>query len=203
MASLVAAGVTLRDQINKRWPNRDKASDGWIGDTAHQARPSDHNPDWEGYVHALDIDKDGIDADALADQLIALARSGKDGGRLKNIVFKGRVASGTYANHFWTWRADSDLGHYHHIHVSFTDAAEKDGGIFTLPVFDVRKWTVVTRWKSTGVYAGPSSKSRRVATRLFLRPIAYVAIVKAPDGSRWLRTPAGNYISAAATRVGK
>jgi hypothetical protein len=202
MAQLVAAGVTLRDQINKRWPNRDKSSDGWIGDTAHQSRPSDHNPEADGFVHALDIDKDGIDADALADQLIALARSGKDGGRLKNIVFKGRVASGTYANRYWIWREDSDLGHYHHIHVSFNEAAETNGSVFALPVFDVRKWTVITRWKQTGVYARPDAKSKRVAVRKFLRPVSYVAIVRGADGKRWLKTSAGNYISASATRVG-
>ncbi len=35
MPRLVAAGVTLRAQVNKRFPNRDKTSDGWIGDRAH------------------------------------------------------------------------------------------------------------------------------------------------------------------------
>lgn len=134
-ARLVEAGVTLRDQIDARWPDRDRASDGWIGDSAHQGRPSDHNPDAKGWVHALDVDKDGIDADDLADQLIALARRGEDGGRLKNVVFKGRVASGTYANRYWVWRDDPDLGHYHHIHISFTDAAQRDGSPFPLPVF--------------------------------------------------------------------
>jgi hypothetical protein len=128
-------GDTLRAQVNARWPNRDTASDGWIGDSAHQGRPSDHNPDNRGWVHALDIDKDGIDADALADQLIALARRGEDRGRLKNVVFRGRVASGTFSNRYWVWRSDPDLGHYHHIHVSFTDGTERDGSPWPLPIF--------------------------------------------------------------------
>lgn len=130
MTRLVAAGVKLRDQVNKRFPSRDKTSDGWIGDRAHQARKSDHNPDARGWVHALDIDADLVPwnerlsrraARALADQLIEYARSGLPGSdRLKYVVYDGQIASGTYPTTFWTWRG-SGYGHHHHIHVSFTD----------------------------------------------------------------------------------
>lgn len=136
MAKLAAAGVTLRDQINKRFPKRDKRSDGWIGDSAHQARPSDHNPDSHGIVHALDVDEDLGASGAsrkLADQLIELARNGQDRGRLKYVVYEDKIASGTYRDSFWTWRG-SGYGHTEHIHVSFTPKAEKDGAAFPLPV---------------------------------------------------------------------
>jgi hypothetical protein len=137
MAVLVPAGVTLRAQVDARWPARDRGADGWIGDAAHAARASDHNPDAHGWVHAIDVDKDGIDADAFADQLLTYARTRAPGsGRLANIVYRGRVASGTYPNTFWTWRPDASLGHFDHVHVSFTAAAETDGRPFPLPILE-------------------------------------------------------------------
>lgn len=147
MARLVKAGVTLRDQMNERFPKRDTASDGWIGDSAHQSRPSDHNPDARGWVHAIDIDEDfGAKGDnkKFADQLIAYARAGKDGGRLKYVVYEDQVASGTYSDKFWVWRG-SGYGHTHHIHVSFTALAERDGSPFDLSIFD----TTPQMWDGT------------------------------------------------------
>lgn len=58
-----------KEQLDKRFPNRDKSSDGSIGDTAHAARASSHNPDLTGSpeyrdgdtkdeVRARDFDKD-------------------------------------------------------------------------------------------------------------------------------------------------
>jgi hypothetical protein len=140
MARLVAAGVKLRKQVDRRWPKRDRRSDGWIGDRAHQARKSDHNPDSKGFVHALDIDAD-LDKDdpkaaqRLANQLVAYAKSGKPGAdRIKYVVFNDRIASGTYKNTYWEWRG-SGYGHMHHIHVSFTNKAPVTGRRrFPLPI---------------------------------------------------------------------
>lgn len=58
LAPALAVG---RAEVNRRWPNRDKASDGTIGDTAHQATRSDHNPNSRESVNAWDMDKDGVD----------------------------------------------------------------------------------------------------------------------------------------------
>lgn len=45
----------LVGEVDEEWPHRLHASDGWIGDDAHQARQSDHNPDARGIVHAVDL----------------------------------------------------------------------------------------------------------------------------------------------------
>ena len=141
MARLVKAGETLRDQINQAFPDRDKRSDGWVGDSAHAARKSDHNPDRNGWVHAIDIDEHLLGKDKgqklareLADQLIQYARERKDGGRLKYVVYENAIASATYRNKFWTWRK-GNWGHTQHIHVSFTSKAQRDGSKFDLPIF--------------------------------------------------------------------
>ena len=142
MAKLVAGGVTLRDQLNERVPGRDKSSDGWVGDAAHAARTSDHNADRLGWVHAIDVTesfgkgrwRNGRNAQALADQILAYARSGLPGSdRVKYVVYENALASGTYKSVWFKWRKGS-WGHEAHVHISFTDKAQKDGRDWPLPI---------------------------------------------------------------------
>ena len=154
MARLCKGGVTLRDQIDRRWPKRDKASDGWIGDAAHLARgsASDHTPNKAGVVHAIDIDEglgtyaNGRTARLLANQLLDYAASGLPGAsRLKYVVYENRIASGTYKKTWWTWR-HGNYGHEAHIHISFTSAADRDGTVFPLPIL-TRSPITKARWR--------------------------------------------------------
>ena len=144
MARLVAGGVTLRNQVNKRWVRRDKRSDGWLGDAAHKARVSDHNEDSRGLVHALDIDadldpKDPGAAQRLANQIVAYAASGIPGAnRIKYVVFNDQIASGTYPTSMWKWRG-SGYGHMHHIHVSFSTKGENNAQTYPLPILNTPK----------------------------------------------------------------
>jgi hypothetical protein len=61
--------VVLREECNALAPNRSKIYDGTIGDAAHAARASRHNPNDAGVVCALDTTQDpvnGFDAHKIA-----------------------------------------------------------------------------------------------------------------------------------------
>jgi hypothetical protein len=125
---LAASLVALRREVNRRWPNRDKASDGWIGDPSHQARRSDHNPDWDapgarrGVVRALDVDKDGITVSQL---LAAVVRDP----RVAYVIWNRRIASATADGTPWNWEPYRGTNpHTSHVHISIKHTATAEAG---------------------------------------------------------------------------
>ena len=114
--------LQLRDQIDKRYPGRSKASDGTVGDPSHQSRDSDHNP-WVkdgkmGVVTALDITHDpahGLNSDTLAHVVID---SHDD--RIKYVISRKKICSGTGQSHpAWVWRDYTGSNpHDKHFHLS-------------------------------------------------------------------------------------
>ena len=106
---------SLRRQVNEMAPGRSTASDGTIGDQSHQIRNSDHNPNADGVVTAMDITHDpahGVDAGAFAEML----RLSQDP-RIKYIISNKRIASSKVQP--WVWRPYTGANaHTRHFHVS-------------------------------------------------------------------------------------
>jgi hypothetical protein len=132
---LCAAGLTLRDQVNRAFPDRDRRSDGAVGDTSHSARKSDHNPDAKGWVRAIDVDanlsNDPKASYVFANQLRLLARRDR---RLSYLIYSGRIAS---RKTLWRWRPYKGVNpHISHIHISFTKKGDKDGRPFNIPILE-------------------------------------------------------------------
>lgn len=115
--------AALRGEVNTRWPDRSKVSDGWIGDAAHNARKSDHNPDWSapgnrrGVVRALDITVRGIDVDLLL-------RHTTNDSRVAYVIYNRRIYQ--HRTGWQPYRGSNP--HISHVHVSIahTATAEND-----------------------------------------------------------------------------
>jgi hypothetical protein len=134
---LSKAAKQLREQFDDTFPDRDRTSDGWIGDTRHAARKSDHNPDEQGWVRAIDVDKDlhkGSKPDLMPDLVdqLRLACKSKTEKRISYIIFDGQICSSILN---WKWRkytgANKDQKH---VHISFKKEADDDGAFFQIPM---------------------------------------------------------------------
>ena len=134
---LCKAGQQLREQFDDCY-DRDRRSDGWVGDLRHQSRPSDHNPDAKtGIVRAIDVDRDVVKGGKpdlmpdIANQLRLFAKADKSK-RISYIIFQGRIASSRMG---WRWRKYSGSNpHNHHCHISFGTSGDIDGSFFDIPL---------------------------------------------------------------------
>lgn len=116
---------TLRSQVNKLAPKRSKISDGWLGDKKHSMRKSDHNPEPDGTVDALDITHDpanGVDIQKLCDAIIA----SKDR-RVSYLICNGKIIAGNGGPSPWKKRKYNGANkHTKHLHVSVLDKHQDD-----------------------------------------------------------------------------
>jgi len=138
--TLVPCLVKLRAEFNEIAPDRDKASDGSIGDTAHAGGgTSDHLPDEDfsalrdkdsdatNEVHAIDVDTGlnvpGLSMESVVQFLLSRCRSGAEN-RLRYIIYNRRIWSASSS-----WRQQRYTGpnpHDKHAHFSASYASARE-----------------------------------------------------------------------------
>lgn len=146
---LIACLKRLFAEFDKIAPGRDHASDGSIGDTAHQHEVSDHNPDETGSVpihdadhtnevHAVDVDSDlrtpGLSMEDVVQFLLARCRSGAET-RLRYIIYNRRIWE---ASNGWKQRAyTGSSAHTEHAHFSASYDTAKEASTASWHLEDV------------------------------------------------------------------
>lgn len=144
--------LTLRAEVNRAFPDRERASDGTIGDERHAllGSRSDHNP-WVvdprgvGVVRAFDIDAGpgkfpSRSQDTVGDTVSEIARKAGKAGHpalLEGgyVIYEGKIASAS-SSPAWEWRKHDGDSHESHPHVSVGR---------TLKAFDTKEpWGVST-----------------------------------------------------------
>ncbi len=151
MARIASSLDKLRSQVNATYPNRNKASDGWLGDAAHAASASDHNPNSQGVVCALDLTHDpgnGLDVHALADHIRTHRHP-----NLKYIISNSRIC-GAWTG--WNW-ATYTGSNKHNKHAHFSVGVGTDGKS-QQPYDNTQEWDLGGSSMTT-----PSTSTLRIA----------------------------------------
>jgi hypothetical protein len=136
--------ATVRDEFNAVFPHRDKASDGAIGNTAHQAERSGHNPDITGNseyrdgdskdeVRAIDIDADLRSTVTMEQVVQYLIRQARRGVYIpfRYVIYNRRIWS---RRDGWAQHAYDGDPHTSHVHLSgdYTQTADEWTGTLGL-----------------------------------------------------------------------
>lgn len=105
--------IKLRAQLDAAFPSRSKISDGSIGNADHARRPSDHNPNRNNVVQAIDATSDPatLNGQALANALYASRDP-----RIKYLIFNRRITAKPFGT---GWKPYTGANaHRHHVHIS-------------------------------------------------------------------------------------
>lgn len=109
--------VELQKEINAKWPKRSKKRDGTIGNAAHKATKSDHNPNSRGSVNAIDITYPGVDPDVIISAV-------KKHPSASYVIFNRKIWS---ASHKWVPRPYTGASpHTEHLHISIKQGVKAE-----------------------------------------------------------------------------
>ena len=181
----------LRDEIRALHPGTTVWT---IGDAAHRGTASDHNPNPQGVVCAIDVLADGgLDLANLAE---TVRTSGHPAA--KYVIYNRRIASKT---HGWAWRAyHGSNPHTTHVHVSVGVGPD---GRSTGPYDNTSPWGVAGAAGGEGTVIGlkQGDQGERVkALQATLHYAGFASIVGEVDGIYGPATAAG--VLAARRSVG-
>jgi len=141
----------LRTDFNNSFPGRDKGTDGWIGDEAHQQETSGHNPDdtpgvkaeysdsdSKPEVRAIDVDKDLRDSVYTMYKVIEqILKNKNDTKRLAYIIFNGTIWSASHS-----WQPHEYTGsNLHDQHAHFSGDPDYDEDATTWSIGDGMSYT--------------------------------------------------------------
>jgi hypothetical protein len=148
--TLVPCLGQLRTELDRIAPNRDRTTDGTIGNRAHELTVSDHNDDEIGRVpirdadakhevHALDLDADlrepGLTMHAVVSHVLGRCRRGEET-RLRYIIWDRRIWS---ASDDWAERPyRGDSPHTEHAHFSASYDTKKEASTASWGLEDIR-----------------------------------------------------------------
>lgn len=173
---LVPCLEALRTELDRIAPNRDRTSDGTIGDRPHQDRVSDHNDDEIGKVpivdadnkhevHALDLDADlrtpGLTMHMVIEHLLYRCRTGVEN-RLRYIIWNRCI---WHVDDSWAQKpyrlADPHTRHAH-LSASYATAREADTRSWRLEDIPVALTDADKKWIAAQLDKAATAAAERV-----------------------------------------
>jgi hypothetical protein len=168
---LIPCLKALFAEFNRIAPARDHASDGSIGDAAHQNEVSDHNPDETGSVpihdadhknevHAIDVDNNLNESDLTMEKvvqfLLGRCRSGAEK-RLRYIIYNRRIWSASSGWVKKTYTGASPHTEHAHFSASYTTSHEASTASWHLEDIPVALTAADKTWITNTVKAQTQS----------------------------------------------
>lgn len=156
--------------------------DGTLGDAAHSNRLSDHNPDVDGIVRAIDVDEN---FNGFIDLVATRLRRGRDA-RLKYFIHDNRMFSSysTAARAAWEWgEYTGPNGHNDHGHLSVVATTAADSS---------KPWDIMNPVSPPTPDPGDEDLTpSQFASRLSPQQVDVVCNTRG-EGGKWIVFPGNN-----------